>query len=149
MDGQYLRLNYPEEIELINIVLAQFIFTSADFNDSYRTERFLEIIVELYKGPRFVILSNLFLKEEQGEFFENWLAGIEKSEKILIDLCLEPSFESVLDNWKIVFNVLNSDGSVDQWIVSGRYYSNERKNQLSRIDVRNIKPEGTFFYARF
>jgi len=148
-NGQYLRLNCPKGIELINMVLAQFRFTPADFNDAHRTERFLEIIVELYKGPRFVILSNLFLKEEEGEFFENWLAGTEKNEKVLIDLCLKPSFKSVLDNWKIDFNVLNNDGSVDRWDVSGRYYSNERKNQLIGIDVKKIKPEGTFFFAMF
>jgi hypothetical protein len=76
----------------------------------------------------------------------HWLRGKEKNKAILTRLCQDPQFRVADNRWTVTFNVFRSDGGVDEWTVIGVHDSESRTNKIEKMEGRQLRPRGTFFY---
>lgn len=135
----------PDMIK-INENLRDYMFLREDFNEPERYGDYLEkLILPYYKSCSYVGSSHrLWLME--GRDISHWLKGRVEDEDVLKQLCSDPKFIFGSNKWKVEFNVLKQDGSVDRCKIAGKYYPQKQYNQIEKMEIRSLKPKGTFSF---
>jgi hypothetical protein len=139
-------VTYISALELVDINnrLIDYMFLERYFDESDRIWAFLqEIAVLHYDSYPFVASSGTLWSVRQNDI-SSWLKAKEKSENVFRELCSSPKFMFEGNKWKVTFNVFKKDGSVDKWHVEGEHYPQKRYNQIRKIEIRALKPKGTF-----
>lgn len=105
------------------------------------TEPFAKLMMEWIQEPRGYVCSPSFLKEQSpviGSFLVKGSAGLED----LKSVCVSPTYSESDGRWNVQFNVLDVDGSIQRWIVGGKFSGFE----IDKVTREPIFPKGTFFY---
>ena len=105
------------------------------------TEQFAKLLMEWVQEPRGYVCSPSFLKEKSTEiksYLVKGSAGIDELKRI----CITPEYLASGDNWILKFNVLDVNGSIQQWRVSGK----TSVFGIEKIYRESIYPNGTFYY---
>lgn len=131
-------------LSAINENLKEHEFIIKHFEDPKKVDSFLIKLVTLYcDGLYQEIASPITLKRmERTNSIEAWLRGKEKNEIVLRKLCKEPEIIIEGNKWKIVFNVLRRNGSVEKWEVAGE--NDSEFNQIDKIEIKILRSKGTF-----
>jgi hypothetical protein len=77
---------------------------------------------------------------------EDWLGGTEESLAIATELTRDPEFVFKGNDWTVVLNVFNRDGSVDRWRLAGSLEPGTDLMLAERIDIAHLKPPGSFVF---
>jgi hypothetical protein len=71
----------------------------------------------------------------------SWLFGTERNEKVLRDLCVDPTVETKAGDLLIKCNVLSFDGSVIEWAI---FVTTPKPHRVLHVSRREIRHKGTF-----
>ena len=134
------------DMVIINENLIDYMFLREDFNEPERYGYYLEKIIRPYFKSYSYVGSSHRLWLMEGRDISHWLKGRVKDEDVLRQLCSDPKFTFESNKWKIEFNVLKQDGSVDRCKVIGEYYPQKQYNQIEKMEISNLKPKGTFSF---
>lgn len=135
----------PPDISVINDSLKDYRFIRQHFEDPDRVKSFLARLVVLYcNGWYHEVASSATLRTMERSGLQAWLRAREKSEIVLRGLCSDPKVVLEGNKWKVVFNVLKRDGSVEMWQVVGKNEPEHEYNQIHKIEITTLKPAGTF-----
>lgn len=134
-----------QELNDINYKLQDYMFMTNYFDDKDRLWDFLQKAASLHYDSYPLVASGGTLWSVKENDISSWLRGKEKSEKVFRKLCPDPKLTLDSNKWDVVFNVFRKDGGVDKWQVTGEHYPAKRYNQINKIKISNLKPEGTFF----
>ena len=166
--GAWVNLSTPASMPFLNQVLER--LRPSDLQDRDKLETYVYHIVFLQKHG----LSKLLTPELQRERFttkrvidtmnvptgerqallakdpslndamiDTWLGGTEKSRQVLLALFHPLVVTRDLDRVTVGCNVMTSRGAVEQWTFHLRV---DQAVRLEGVDVREIYPEGTFFF---
>ena len=141
--GDVIDLSAPE-LSVINNSLNDYTFIKQYFDEPERVESFLQELVALHYNSYLLVGSSGTLRLMERGDISSWLRAKEKREAVLRELCSDPQFVFEGNKWKVVFNVFKKDGSVDKWEVVGEHYPEKRYNQVEKVEIRTLKPKGTF-----
>ena len=133
----------------INYNLEEYLFLSQYFEEPVHVEHFFhELTFKYYQNYSCIVVSSKSPSYwESSGSISNPLKGKEKSEAVLQKLCPAPKFELDGYKWQGKFNVFKTDGSVEQWMVNGEYYPDKKYNQIDKIEIKTLKPKGTFYFS--
>ena len=142
----YIQLNCPSGMSGINEILATYRFERADFGDPLKVLLFLRL-VKLYDNglPSDFGQTRALMNILRNDYRLNtWLGGTEKDEGVFKRLYRDPQILLEGNEWTIIYNVFKFNGGVDQWRLSGAHDPVMHTNQIQSIDIRPLKPKGTF-----
>jgi hypothetical protein len=134
-----------QELADINNSLIDYMFLKRHFDEPDRIWAFLQKLAILHYDSFPFVASGGTLWKVRPDDISSWLKAKEKSEDVFKKLCSDPQLKIEGNNWKVVFNVFKKDGSVDKWQVEGEHYPPKKYNQVKKIEIMTLKPQGTFF----
>ncbi|MFC1498492.1 hypothetical protein ACFLS1_08500 [Verrucomicrobiota bacterium] len=134
------QLNCEDGIENIDEVMRDYPITLGDFKKTDKVKKFLAPIVEMYNAAYAYIASeSLFKDTEQKK--KLWLKDNQPNySKILESMLKDPVVEQSGKEYKITFNIIQRDGSIEEWRVFVLY-----NNKVSIKDIKRkiLYPDDT------
>ena len=147
-EGKYYRVNSPDGLVYINIMLQDFPFSLNDFQDGLKTNSLIGKFSDLYDEKFGYFFTSQEIKLIPEDLIINtWLNG----QKDKIDEFYQLVKYSVeidkTGEFRMQFNTFNPDGSVDHWDIKGLFDNEIDRLKVISIDIVEAKEKQTYNYS--
>ena len=139
-DESYECLNQPSKTSRIGEIIRAKLGEVP--SEKMSVKNMARLITQWHREPRGHIADQSFLDKNR-PVLDSWLTSNAQSVSEIESVCFPVQYKaSANGRWSLLFNYLNHEGGVDQWVIKGT----QDEFSIETINISEVRPQGTFFY---